>query len=31
MKVHPVVGAEVLERVQFPFQVAPIVRCHREK
>jgi len=31
MKVHPVVGAEILERVRFPFQVAPIVRCHHEK
>jgi len=25
------VGAEILERVRFPFQVAPIVRCHHEK
>jgi putative nucleotidyltransferase with HDIG domain len=31
MKIHPVVGAEIVERVQFPFQVAPIVRCHHEK
>ena len=31
MKVHPVVGAEILERAQFPFPVAPIVRCHHEK
>jgi putative nucleotidyltransferase with HDIG domain len=31
MKVHPVVGAEILERVRFPFAVAPIVRCHHEK
>ena len=31
MKVHPVVGAEILERVRFPFPVAPIVRCHHEK
>src|SRR5262249_22952102 len=28
MKIHPVVGAEILERVRFPFPVAPIVRCH---
>ena len=31
MKIHPVVGAEIVERVRFPFQVAPIVRCHHEK
>jgi len=31
MKVHPVVGAEILERVNFPFPVAPIVRAHHEK
>jgi len=31
MKVHPVVGAEILERAHFPFPVAPIVRCHHEK
>lgn len=31
MKVHPVVGAEILERVQFPYQVVPIVRSHHEK
>jgi putative nucleotidyltransferase with HDIG domain len=31
MKVHPVVGAEILERVRFPFPVAPIVRAHHEK
>jgi putative nucleotidyltransferase with HDIG domain len=31
MKIHPVVGAEILERVRFPFQVAPIVRSHHEK
>ncbi|HXP86588.1 MAG TPA: diguanylate cyclase [Bryobacteraceae bacterium] len=31
MKIHPVVGAEILERVQFPYPVAPIVRCHHEK
>ena len=31
MKVHPVVGAEILESVQFPYDVAPIVRAHHEK
>jgi putative nucleotidyltransferase with HDIG domain len=31
MKIHPVVGAEIVERVQFPFPVAPIVRAHHEK
>lgn len=31
MKIHPVVGAELIERVQFPYPVAPIVRCHHEK
>jgi putative nucleotidyltransferase with HDIG domain len=31
MKIHPVVGAEILERVNFPFPVAPVVRCHHEK
>jgi diguanylate cyclase (GGDEF)-like protein/putative nucleotidyltransferase with HDIG domain len=31
MKIHPVVGAEILERVHFPYPVAPIVRSHHEK
>ncbi len=31
MKIHPVVGAEILERVQFPCPVVPIVRAHHEK
>jgi diguanylate cyclase (GGDEF)-like protein/putative nucleotidyltransferase with HDIG domain len=31
MKVHPVVGAEILENVQFPYPVVPIVRAHHEK
>jgi diguanylate cyclase (GGDEF)-like protein/putative nucleotidyltransferase with HDIG domain len=31
MKIHPVVGAEILERVNFPYPVAPIVRSHHEK
>jgi diguanylate cyclase (GGDEF)-like protein/putative nucleotidyltransferase with HDIG domain len=31
VKIHPVVGAEILERVEFPYPVAPIVRFHHEK
>src|SRR6202142_2715078 len=31
MKVHPLVGAEILERVAFPYPVAPMVRCHHER
>lgn len=31
MKVHPVVGGEILERVEFPYPVVPIVRAHHEK
>src|SRR5437016_5751855 len=31
MKVHPLVGAEILERVQFPYPVVPIVRAHHER
>ena len=31
MKIHPVVGAEILERVQFPYPVVPMVRAHHEK
>jgi diguanylate cyclase (GGDEF)-like protein/putative nucleotidyltransferase with HDIG domain len=31
MKVHPLVGAEILERVAFPYPVAPIVRSHHER
>ncbi len=31
MKIHPLVGAEILERVQFPYPVVPIVRTHHEK
>jgi len=30
VKVHPLVGAEILERVAFPYPVAPIVRSHHE-
>ncbi len=31
IKIHPLVGAEILERVQFPYPVVPIVRSHHEK
>lgn len=31
MKIHPVVGAEILSRVAFPYPVVPIVRAHHEK
>jgi diguanylate cyclase (GGDEF)-like protein/putative nucleotidyltransferase with HDIG domain len=31
MKIHPTVGAEILERVRFPYPVVPIVRAHHEK
>ena len=31
MKIHPLVGAEILEQVRFPYSVAPIVRAHHEK
>lgn len=31
MKIHPVVGAQICEQVQFPYPVAPIVRAHHEK
>ena len=31
MKIHPVVGAEILEKVAFPYPVGPIVRSHHEK
>src|SRR5579864_5073424 len=31
MKVHPIVGAEILEQVNFPYPVAPIVLAHHEK
>jgi putative nucleotidyltransferase with HDIG domain len=30
MKIHPVVGADILERVRFPYPVVPIVRGHHE-
>ncbi len=31
MRIHPVVGAEILSRVKFPYPVVPIVRSHHEK
>ena len=31
MKVHPLVGAEIVEQMKFPYPVAPIVRSHHEK
>lgn len=31
MKVHPVVGAEILSAVNFPYPVVPVVLCHHEK
>jgi len=31
MKIHALVGAEILQRVAFPYPVAPIVRSHHER
>ena len=31
MKIHPLVGAEILEQVNFPYAVAPLVRAHHER
>ena len=31
MKIHPIVGAETVEQVRFPYPVAPIVHSHHEK
>lgn len=31
VKIHPLVGAEILERVNFPYPVVPMVRAHHEK
>jgi diguanylate cyclase (GGDEF)-like protein/putative nucleotidyltransferase with HDIG domain len=31
VKIHAIVGADILERVAFPYPVAPIVRAHHEK
>ncbi len=30
MKIHPVVGADILTRVNFPYPVVPMVRSHHE-
>src|ERR1041384_346468 len=31
MKIHPIVGAEILECAGFPWPVAPIVEAHHER
>jgi diguanylate cyclase (GGDEF)-like protein/putative nucleotidyltransferase with HDIG domain len=31
IKVHPAIGAEILDRVRFPYPVVPIVAAHHEK
>jgi diguanylate cyclase (GGDEF)-like protein/putative nucleotidyltransferase with HDIG domain len=31
MKIHPIIGAEILEQVEFPYPVVPIVRAHHER
>ncbi|HVZ61992.1 MAG TPA: HD domain-containing phosphohydrolase [Terriglobales bacterium] len=31
MQIHPIIGAEILDRVKFPYPVVPIVRSHHEK
>ena len=31
MKIHPMVGAQILDRVNFPYPVIPIVRHHHEQ
>ncbi len=31
VKIHPAVAAEILEQVNFPYPVAPIVRSHHER
>jgi len=31
MKVHPLVGSEIVEQVRFPYPVAPLVGAHHEK
>lgn len=31
VKIHPLVGADILERARFPYPVAPIVRAHHER
>ncbi len=31
LKLHPIIGAEIVERIGFPFPVAPLVRAHHER
>ncbi len=31
VKIHPIVGAQILEQVGFPYPVVPIVRAHHER
>lgn len=31
LKLHPVVGAEIVERARFPIPVAPLIRAHHER
>lgn len=31
MKIHPIVGAEILSQVKFPYPVVPVVRHHHER
>ena len=31
MKTHTIVGAEIVERIRFPYSVAPLVRGHHER
>jgi diguanylate cyclase (GGDEF)-like protein/putative nucleotidyltransferase with HDIG domain len=31
VKIHPIVGADILKRVEFPYPVVPMVRSHHEK
>lgn len=31
IKTHTIVGAEIAERIEFPYPVAPIIRAHHEK
>jgi diguanylate cyclase (GGDEF)-like protein/putative nucleotidyltransferase with HDIG domain len=31
MKIHPIVGAEILATINFPYPVVPVVRAHHEK
>jgi len=31
IKIHPAIGAEILETAKFPYPVSPIIRAHHEK